>query len=103
MEAATLYATQVPLRTLKTAFKVFEVASSMASEGNPNSVSDAGVAAIAARGAVMGARLNVHINAEGLKDRMKAEELMNEADRITAEAVTEEKKILEIVEEKIRG
>ena len=103
MEAATLYATQVPLRTLKTAFKVFEVASAMASEGNPNSVSDAGVAAIAARGAVMGARLNVHINAEGLKDRMKAEELMNEADRITAEAVAEEKKILEIVEEKIRG
>ena len=103
MEAATLYATQVPLRTLKTAFKVFEVASAMASEGNPNSVSDAGVATIAARGAVMGARLNVHINAEGLKDRMKAEELMNEADRITAEAVAEEKKILEIVEEKIRG
>ena len=103
MEEATLYATQVPLRTLKTAFKVFEVASAMASEGNPNSVSDAGVAAIAARGAVMGARLNVHINAEGLKDRMKAEELMNEADRITAEAVAEEKRILEIVEEKIRG
>ena len=103
MEEATLYATQVPLRTLKTAFKVFEVASAMASEGNPNSVSDAGVAAIAARGAVMGARLNVHINAEGLKDRIKAEELMNEADRITAEAVAEEKRILEIVEEKIRG
>ena len=75
----------------------------MASMGNPNSVSDAGVAAIAARGAVMGARLNVHINAEGLKDRMKAEELMNEADRITAEAVAEEKKILEIVEDKIKA
>ena len=103
MEEATLYATQVPLRTLKTAFKVFEVASAMATEGNPNSVSDAGVGAIAARGAVMGARLNVHINAEGLKDRMKAEELMNEADRITAEAIAEEKRILEIVEEKIRG
>lgn len=103
MEEATLYATQVPLRTLNTAFKVFEVASAMASEGNPNSVSDAGVAAIAARGAVLGARLNVHINAEGLKDRMKAEELMNEADRIAAAATAEEKRILEVVEEKIKA
>jgi glutamate formiminotransferase/formiminotetrahydrofolate cyclodeaminase len=103
MEEATLYATQVPLRTLKTAFKVFEVASAMASEGNPNSVSDAGVAAIAARGAVLGARLNVHINAEGLKDRQMAESLMNEADRIAAQATAEEKRILEIVEDKIRG
>ena len=103
MEEATLYATQVPLKTLRTAFKVFEVASAMASEGNPNSVSDAGVAAIAARGAVLGARLNVHINAEGLKDRQMAESLMNEADRLTAQAVAEEKRILEIVEDKIRG
>ena len=75
----------------------------MASEGNPNSVSDAGVADIAARGAVLGARLNVHINAEGLKDRQMAEGLMNEADRLTAQAVAEEKRILEIVEDKIRG
>ena len=103
MEEATLYATQVPLKTLRTAFKVFEVASAMASEGNPNSVSDAGVAAIAARGAVLGARLNVHINAEGLKDRQMAESLMNEADRLTAQAVAEEKRVLEIVEDKIRG
>ena len=51
----------------------------------------------------MGARLNVHINAEGLKDRMKAEELMNEADRIMAQAVADEKRILEIVENTIKG
>ncbi len=103
MEAATLYATQVPLRTLKVSAKVFEVAERMASEGNPNSVSDAGVAAIAARGAVLGARLNVHINAEGLKDRAKAEELMCEADKLMAEAMSMEKRILEIVESKIKG
>ena len=103
MEAATLYATEVPLRTLKTSFKVFEVANAMASMGNPNSVSDAGVAAIAARGAVFGARLNVHINAEGLKDRPKAEQLMKEADEVMACAVVEEKKVLEIVENKIKG
>ena len=103
MEAATLYATEVPLRTLKTSFKVFEVAEAMASMGNPNSVSDAGVAAIAARGAVFGARLNVHINAEGLKDRAKAEQLMKEADEVMACAVVEEKKVLEIVENKIKG
>ena len=75
----------------------------MASMGNPNSVSDAGVAAIAARGAVFGARLNVHINAEGLKDRARAEQLMKEADDVMANAVLAEKKILEIVENKIKG
>ena len=75
----------------------------MASMGNPNSVSDAGVAAIAARGAVFGARLNVHINAEGLKDRARAEQLMKEADEVMACAVLAEKKILEIVENKIKG
>ena len=65
MEVATLYATQVPLRTMKAAYKAFDVVRAMAEEGNPNSVSDAGVGALAARSAVMGACLNVKINAAG--------------------------------------
>ncbi|MEG1405341.1 MAG: glutamate formimidoyltransferase, partial [Alistipes sp.] len=59
LQAATLYATQVPLRTMQTSFKVFEVVKAMAEIGNPNSVSDAGVGALAARSAVLGACLNV--------------------------------------------
>ena len=102
MEAATLYATQVPLRTMKAAYKAFDVVRAMAEEGNPNSVSDAGVGALAARSAVMGACLNVKINAAGLKDRAAAEALVNEANEIQTLAQQAEREILAIVEEKIK-
>ena len=103
MEAATLYATQVPLRTMKAAYRAFDVVRAMAQEGNPNSVSDAGVGALAARSAVMGACLNVKINAAGLKDRAAAETLVNEANEIQALAQQAEREILAIVENKING
>ena len=103
MQVATLYATEVPLRTMKAAYKAFDVVRAMATEGNPNSVSDAGVGALAARSAVMGACLNVKINAAGLKDREVAERLINEANKIQALAQQAEKEILEIVESKINA
>ena len=102
MEVATLYATQVPLRTMKAAFKAFDVVRAMAEEGNPNSVSDAGVGALAARSAVMGACLNVKINAAGLKDRAMAEALVAEAMEIQAAAQKAEAEILAVVESKIQ-
>ena len=102
MEAATLYATQVPLRTMKAAYKAFDVVRAMAEEGNPNSVSDAGVGALAARSAVMGACLNVKINAAGLKDRAVAEALVKEAEEIQAAAQKAEAEILAVVESKIK-
>lgn len=103
MQVATLYATEVPLRTMKAAYKVFGVVRAMATEGNPNSVSDAGVGALAARSAVMGACLNVKINAAGLKDREVAERFINEANEIQALAQQAEKEILDIVESKINA
>ncbi len=101
MEVATLYATQVPLRTMKAAFKAFDVVRAMAEEGNPNSVSDAGVGALAARSAVMGACLNVKINAAGLKDRAVADALVAEAEEIQRQAQEAEREILAVVESKI--
>ena len=101
MEVATLYATQVPLRTMKAAYKAFDVVRAMAEEGNPNSVSDAGVGALAARSAVMGACLNVKINAAGLKDRAVADALVKEAEEIQAAAQRAEAEILAVVESKI--
>ncbi|MBO7198092.1 MAG: glutamate formimidoyltransferase [Tidjanibacter sp.] len=101
MEKATLYATQVPLKTMKASFRAFEIAGAMAEEGNPNSVSDAGVGALAARAAVQGAFLNVKINAAGLKDREAADALVAEAKEIAAAADKEEARILEIVNAKI--
>ena len=101
LEAATLYATEVPLKTMKTALEVFPIVRAMAEEGNPNSVSDAGVGALAARSAVLGAQLNVRINAAGLADREAAERLCTEAAEIAAKAIAEEFEILEIVNSKI--
>ena len=102
MEEATLYATQVPLRTMKAAYRAFDVVRAMAEEGNPNSVSDAGVGALEARSAVMGACLNVKINAAGLKDRTVADALVKEAEEIQAAAQRAEAEILAVVESKIK-
>lgn len=101
IQAATLYATQVPLRTMQTSFKAFEICKAMASEGNPNSVSDAGVGALATRAAVLGAGLNVKINAASLEDRGMAEKLIAEADDLIARANEAEKEIIAIVESKL--
>ncbi|MDY6409258.1 MAG: cyclodeaminase/cyclohydrolase family protein, partial [Prevotella sp.] len=70
-------------------------------EGNPNSVSDAGVGALAARAAVLGAGLNVKINAASLKDRETADKLIGEADELIKKANDEEKEIMAIVESKL--
>ncbi len=103
LQEATRYATEVPLRTMRTAFEAFPIVEAMAREGNPNSVSDAGVGALALRSAVLGAGLNVRINAAGLKDRALADRLVGEADRLVGEAVTLEARILDIVHKKING
>ena len=101
MEEATLYATEVPLRTMQTAFETFSLVRNMAENGNPASVTDAGVGALAARAAVRGAFLNVKINAAGLKDTAKAQELIAKGADIEAEAARLEQEILAIVESKI--
>lgn len=98
LQDATLYATQVPLKTMETAYKVFDVVEAMAKDGNPNSVSDAGVGALSARSAVLGAFLNVKINAAGLKDREAAQTLIDQAAQIAERAISREKEILAIVE-----
>lgn len=101
IEEATLYATEVPLRTMKVSAATFPLIEAMAKEGNPNSVSDAGVGALAARSAVLGAQLNVRINAAGLKNREAADRLTAEAAEIAAKAIEAENRILEIVNSKI--
>ena len=101
IQEATLFAAQVPLRTMKTAGMIFPLCREMVEKGNPNSVSDAGVGALAARAAILGAGLNVKINASSLKDREQAAALINEAEQIMAMAVKEEAAILEMVEKVI--
>ncbi|MDE6394782.1 MAG: cyclodeaminase/cyclohydrolase family protein, partial [Duncaniella sp.] len=94
-------ATRVPLRTMEESLKVFPLALKMAEFGNPASVSDAGVGALAARAAVRGALLNVKINAAGLKNRELADKLVGRAEAIAKEAAVLEEDVLKVVESKI--
>ena len=97
LEEATLYAAQVPLKTMEASLKALPLALQMAVSGNPASASDAGVAALAAVAAIQGARLNVRINAAGLTDKAPAQPLLDRADEIVAEALELEKQVLEAV------
>ena len=90
IQEATLFAAQVPLQTMKVSMKVFPLCRAMAEQGNPNSLSDAGVGALAARAAVWGAGLNVKINASSLKDKERAAALIQEAEQLMAQAQEQE-------------
>lgn len=98
IENATLFAAQIPLQTMQTAMKVFPLCREMAEKGNPNSVSDAGVGALAARAAVIGAALNVKINASSLSDKSAASALIGEANKLVVQAMAEEKEIIALVD-----
>ncbi|WP_291856764.1 glutamate formimidoyltransferase, partial [Marinilabilia sp.] len=87
IQLATENATKVPLKVMETAFKSFSLLKNMAENGNPNSVSDAGVGAICARAAVRGAMLNVLINAGGLIDKALAEDLITKGKNIEERAL----------------
>lgn len=99
IQDATLYATMVPFRTMKAAFSAYPVVEAMVLNGNPNSVSDAGVGALTLRTAIYGAYLNVTINASSLKDRAKAEEIISEAKSILEQSEAKEKELLAKVQE----
>lgn len=98
IEKATLFAAQVPLLTMKASMKVFALCKAMVKTGNPNSVSDAGVGALAARAAVIGAGLNVKINAASLVDKETANSLIQEANCLAEKACEEEQEIIKMVE-----
>ena len=101
LEEATLYAAQVPLRTMEASLKALPLALEMAQKGNPASASDAGVAALAAVAGIRGAQLNVRINAAGLKDQAAAAPLLERADAIVKEAQALETQVLEAVNNNI--
>jgi glutamate formiminotransferase/formiminotetrahydrofolate cyclodeaminase len=101
IEQATRYAIDVPFRVMKASLESMPLLHAMAANGNPNSVSDAGVGALCARSAVMGAYLNVRINASGLRDREYTSQLLEEALKIRKNAIEWEAKILAITEQKM--
>lgn len=97
LEAATLHAAELPLDTAKRACALFPWLENVARNGNPASASDAGVAALAATAAVRGAALNVRINAVGLADKEKAQQLIAESQQLEAAALAAQDSVLAIV------
>jgi glutamate formiminotransferase/formiminotetrahydrofolate cyclodeaminase len=101
IQDATKYAIQIPLRVMEVSHGSFQLIKAMAEVGNPNSVTDAGVGALCARTAVIGAHLNVKINAGGLKDKAFLEGVLAKAKKLEEEAIAMEAEVLAIVESKI--
>jgi glutamate formiminotransferase / formiminotetrahydrofolate cyclodeaminase len=102
IQDATKYAIEVPFRIMETAHKALSLIKAMVEQGNPNSVTDAGVGALAIRSCVLGAFLNVRVNAGGLEDRQFAEDLISRAAIIEKNTIEMEAEIIKTVDEKIR-
>ncbi|MCB0540724.1 MAG: glutamate formimidoyltransferase, partial [Bacteroidetes bacterium] len=98
---ATIYAIEIPLQVMETSLSSFELLKEMALNGNPNSVSDAGVGALCARSAVLGAFLNVKINIADSKNESFKNETLTKAQTIADKAIALEKEIIGIVDAKI--
>lgn len=101
IEEATRFATEVPFKTMKLCYDAMFIVRAMAEIGNPNSVTDAGVGALACCSGVYGAYLNVKINAAGLNDKVYARTIITEAEKIVHLASEMEKEIIDIVNSKI--
>jgi len=101
IQGATKYATMVPFRVMETAYSAFPLIKEMVSDGNPNSVTDAAVGAIAVRSCIRGAFLNVKINASGLEDREFVNDLINKGEVIERNSAVLEQEILKITENRI--
>ncbi len=102
IQSATKNAIMVPFKIMETAMKAMHVVKAMAEKGNPNSVSDAGVGALALRSCLLGASLNVRINTAGLEDKAFVNEIITKTAALEQNMIAEEAKILKIVNEAIK-
>ena len=101
IQQATKDATLVPFRIMETALSASELIREMVEKGNPGSVTDAGVGALALRSCIRGAFLNVKINAGSLTDKVFAREIVSKGCEIEIKAMKEEEAILRLVDSRI--
>lgn len=102
IENATKYAMEIPFRVMKSAASALDLIEKMVEIGNPNSISDAGVGALSIRTAVLGAGMNVRINGLDLEDKSYVKMMITEAEKIEAEVIEREAKILEIIKNRLK-
>jgi glutamate formiminotransferase/formiminotetrahydrofolate cyclodeaminase len=101
IQSANKYAAEIPLRVMQTALKAYQLLAEMADKGNPASISDVGVGALAVRACIQGAAMNVRINLSGLKDEKAKTDLQEKVQKVTADSESEFAKIHQVVESKI--
>lgn len=102
IQSATKFAIEIPFKVMEKSYESLELIKAMAEHGNPNSVSDAGVGALCVRSAVMGAFMNVRINANGFEDKVFVNDIINKGKIIEGKTIAAEAAILKIVNEKIQ-
>jgi glutamate formiminotransferase/formiminotetrahydrofolate cyclodeaminase len=103
IQDATKYAIEVPFTTMQLCYQCMEVCKAMVETGNPNSITDAGVGALAARSGVKGAFLNVKINAKDLEDKAFVEKALAEGKELEQKAEALEAEIMEKVDSEIEN
>jgi glutamate formiminotransferase/formiminotetrahydrofolate cyclodeaminase len=101
IEAATKYAAEVPLKVMETASRSYALLAEMAEKGNPASISDVGVGALATRGCIEGAALNVRINLGQLRDEEFKSDLQEKLRKISGDSEAHFKTIIQVVEGKL--
>src|SRR5712675_2476145 len=101
IQSANKYAAEIPLRVMETAAKSYPLLAEMAENGNPASVSDVGVGALATRACIEGAAMNVRINLGQLKDEKFKIHLQERVQKVSADSETQFKKINQVVESKL--
>ena len=101
IQEATRYATEIPFQVMETSYEALKLCQKMAEIGNPNSVTDAGVGALCARTAVLGAFMNVRINAAGLTNKEYAKEMVQKGQKLHDKAIQKEAEVMHFVNTKI--
>lgn len=101
IQSATKYAIEVPFKVMETAYNCFEIIKAMVEKGNPNSVTDAGVGALCVRSAIMGAYLNVKVNAASYNDKTFVADILEKGLKIEKDAMAAEQELLKLVNQKI--
>src|SRR5216110_2303298 len=101
IEEATKHAAEIPLRVMEIAFKAYQILAEMGERGNPASISDVGVGALATRACIEGAALNVRINLGQLKDEKFKSDLQEKLRKISADSEAQFKAIIQVVESKL--
>ncbi|MFT4665887.1 MAG: glutamate formiminotransferase/formiminotetrahydrofolate cyclodeaminase [Polaribacter sp.] len=101
VQAATKYAIEVPYKVMELSLQIFDLSLAMIKDGNPNSITDAGVGALCARTAVHGAFMNVKINTADLEDKKYVAKVLRDGKKLASKADKLEKEVAKLVAAKI--